>query len=407
MDQLRPPLVARLRPAHWAAIDGACAVALALAYRFVFKEPAPVRGIPQWAGAVTVALAVLPAAFRRRWPRAVLTLVVTCGAVMTAISVEPAPQLAGAFVMYLIPLRCPPRQARWLGGGALAVTAAGFAGFGAVPHAGYGAPDIASQLAAAVLMITAAWMIGYSVRQQRAYAAGLREQAEQRAREQLAEAHRASSEERLQIARELHDVLAHTMSVIAVQSGVANYVVGERPDEAARALSSIEETSRDGLHELRALLGVLRAPGNGTSARRQQAGLLPAPGLADLGRLAERTAEAGVRVDIDVRGDQARLPAGLDLAAYRVIQEAVTNVIKHAETDRCRVTVTHEPRALVLQVTDSGAGSRRGGGQGPAGNGIAGMRERAAMYGGHLRAGPLPGRGFQVTARLPLTGTAP
>jgi hypothetical protein len=95
MDQLRPPLVTRLRPAHWAAIDGACAVMLALLYRFAFREPAPVRAIPQWAGAVTVALAVLPAAFRRRWPRAVLALVVTCGAAMTAISAHPAPQLAG------------------------------------------------------------------------------------------------------------------------------------------------------------------------------------------------------------------------------------------------------------------------------------------------------------------------
>ena len=151
-------------------------------------------------------------------------------------------------------------------------------------------------------------MIGYLVRLQRAYSAGLREQAGQRAREELAEARRASSEERLRIARELHDVVAHSMSVIAVQAGVANYVAGTRPEEAARALSSIEETSRGALREMRALLGVLR--NEGTSGAGSGAGLIPAPGLADLKTLADRTAEAGVRVDLDIRGDRPRCPPG-------------------------------------------------------------------------------------------------
>jgi signal transduction histidine kinase len=253
------------------------------------------------------------------------------------------------------------------------------------------------------LLIAVAWMIGYSVRQQHAHTAALREQAERRAGEQLAEARRARSEERLQIARELHDVVAHTMSLIAVQAGVANYVVSARPEEAVRALSSIEETSRGALHEMRALLGVLRAEPNGTGPGQPDAGLVPAPGLADLDNLVERTAEAGVQVDLDVRGQRHQLSAGLDLAAYRVIQEAITNVIKHAATDRCRVTVAYQQDALTLEITDSGAGWT-GSGTPAAGHGVVGMRERAGMYGGEFLAAPLPGGGFRVTARFPLAG---
>jgi signal transduction histidine kinase len=237
------------------------------------------------------------------------------------------------------------------------------------------------------------------------------------------------------------------MSLIAVQAGVANYVVSAHPEEAVRALSSIEETSRGALHEMRALLGVLRAERNGTGPGQPDAGLVPAPGLADLDRLIERTAEAGVRVDLAVRGERFQLPAGLDLAAYRVVQEAITNVIKHAATDKCTVTVAYQEDALTLEVTDSGSGANGRGGEDPAadggglpaggghqaaggghqaagaghaaagaggptaggghaaaGAGIAGMRERVGMYGGEFQAEPLPGRGFRVTARFPLAG---
>ena len=272
-----------------------------------------------------------------------LALVVTGGAVAVAISSSPVPPLAAAFVIYLIPLRFPRRDALWLLAGTLLVIAAGLAAFGFIPHGGYG-PETggigkaAGLLLESWLLVAVAWLIGYSVRQQRGQAADRREQAERRAREQLAEARRAVSEERLQISRELHDVVAHTMSLITVQAGVAGYVIGTRPEEAARALSSIEETSRNALHEMRALLKVLRdgetGAGDGTARGTRDTALVPAPGLADLNSLVERTGQAGVRVDLRVRGERPRLPAGLDLAAYRVIQEAVTNVIKHAATDR-------------------------------------------------------------------------
>jgi signal transduction histidine kinase len=248
----------------------------------------------------------------------------------------------------------------------------------------------------------AAWLAGYAVQQQRSYTVKAQEQAAQEVREQLAEARRISSEERLQIARELHDVVAHTVSLIAVQAGVANYVVTTNPGEAARALASIETTSRGALREMRALLSMLRADGTADGiAVRQEAELVPVPGLADLDALVSRTAEAGLLVDLEVHGERSVLSAGIDLAAYRVVQEAITNVVKHAATDTCRVTIGYEEDALSVQVTDNGsAGVREISG---LGHGIVGMRERVGMYGGEFHAAPLPGRGFQVTARLPLT----
>jgi signal transduction histidine kinase len=416
MDSLAPPR-RRLRPVHWIAIDCALTALLALVY-FELRAVSFLVGIPQWAALVIVLVAVVPAAFRRCWPRTVLALVVTAGAAATAVSSSPVPPLAAAFVIYVIPLRFPRRDALWLLGGTLLVIAAGLAVFAVTPHANGPETGTISKGAGLLLegglLVTVAWLTGYSVRQQRGQVAGRREQAERRAREQLAETRRARSEERLEISRELHDVVAHTLSLITVQAGVASYVMKERPEEAARTLSSIEETSRSALHELRALLGVLRAgetgDRNGAGAGTQDAALVPAPGLADLDRLVERTGEVGVRVDLSVRGERPPLPAGLDLAAYRVIQEAVTNVIKHAGTDRCWVTVACQQDTLTLEVTDNGSGGAASGDGSEipvAGNGIIGMRERAAMYGGDVRAALLPGRGFRVTARFPLAGTAP
>jgi signal transduction histidine kinase len=329
MDTLAPPR-RQLWPAHWIAIDCASTALILLVY--IDLKVAPfLRGIPSWAAIVIVLVAVVPAAFRRCGPRTVLVMVAASEAVASALSSSPAPPLAVAFVMYLIPLRFPRRDALWLLAGTLLVTAVGLAAFAMIPHA-HG-PETgtigkaAGLLLEDALLVTVAWLIGYSVRQQRGQAADRREQAERRAREQLAEGRRAKSEERLQISRELHDLVAHTLSVIAVQAGVAGYVLGERPEEAARALSSIEQTSRSALHEMRVLLGVLRdgetGARNGAGPGTRDAALVPAPGLADLDTLVERTGEAGVRVELSVRGERPRLPAGLDLAAYRVIQEAV------------------------------------------------------------------------------------
>jgi signal transduction histidine kinase len=407
---LRPPPLTRLRPG-----DYFVTALLAFVYAVGFNAVAFTYGVPRWAAVVLAALAVLPAAVRRRWPRAVLTLVTVSGAVGTALSTSPAPPIAVAFVMYLIPLRFPRREAVRLLAATLLVIAAGDTVFGLVRHGSYrpgGMTAAAGLFGEGVAAIIVAWAIGYAVRQQRAYAAARQEQAERQVRQELAEVRRATSEERLQIARELHDVVAHSLSLIAVRAGVANYVIADHPEEAAQALTSIEHTSRGALAEMRALLEVLRAepdgPGPGTvpGAGQQHTGLVPAPGLASLEGLAARTAEAGVRVDLEVRGERPALTPGLDLAAYRVVQEALTNVIKHAATDSCKVTVACQRDALTLEITDNGT-LRNGSGNPAAGHGLAGMRERVSMYGGQFQAGPRAGGGFRVVARFPLTASAP
>ena len=407
---LRPPLMKRTRPRNWVALD--CALAGVLAVMFAVSAPSEALwyGQPRWVVVVLAASSALPVAVRRLWPVAALAAVTVLTAAGMALGATQLQPLSMIFVMYTVGLRTSRRTGLWLLGGSLLVIVAGAATSVAAARPGASGPNgnafnfivanTFNRVALDTIVITACWAIGYAVRQQLAYQAGLREQAEQRARDQIAEARRASSEERLRIAREMHDVVAHTLSLIAVEAGVASYVALERPQEAASALSSIEQTSRGALNEMRALLGVLRTP-------EQTGELGPAPGLASLGDLVRRTAEAGVKVDLDIRGERPALAPGLDLTAYRVIQEAVTNVVKHAATDRCRVTIDHGRGVLSLEITDHGPGPAGGGpAAGRGGHGIEGMRERVGMYGGEFQAGPRPGHGFRVTARFPLAGTA-
>jgi signal transduction histidine kinase len=240
--------------------------------------------------------------------------------------------------------------------------------------------------AIAVPLVTIiAWLIGNSIRQAQAQAELMRAQA----------AAQTALAERLRIARELHDIVAHSIGIIAFQAGAARRVFDARPGEAREALAAIEATSRETLSGLRRMVtGLRRAgpePGPGPAA------LGPAPGLADIERLAATTLDAGVKVDVDWRGRREPLPADIDWSAFRIIQEAVTNVVRHAGADSCQVVIDRQDGQLSIEVTDSGRG-------GPAGTGygITGMRERAALLGGDLSAGPRPGGGFRVAARLPV-----
>jgi signal transduction histidine kinase len=306
------------------------------------------------------------------------------------------------------------------------------------------------------LLVIIAWTIGYSVRQRRGYAVRLQDEA----------ASKAVAQERLRIARELHDVVAHSMSVIAVQAGYGQYVIDSQPGDARDALGAIQTTSREALEEMRRMLGALRhadegdalksgaqagtgpdpasgagAPGAGlVGGSSAGAPLFPAPGLADLDRLISRTASAGVQVEVKRAGQPRDLPASIDLSAYRIVQEALTNVVKHAHTSSCQVMIDYGYDMLTIEVTDNGAGvpvseltgaganggallSRNGStGRGldtagvrpdgslarhafsrdSEGHGIIGMRERVTLLGGDFSAGPLPGYGFQVSARIPL-----
>ncbi|HEY1624106.1 MAG TPA: sensor histidine kinase, partial [Streptosporangiaceae bacterium] len=293
---------------------------------------------------------------------------------------DPAVQLSVGFVSYLVPSRFPRRQALVLLGATLAALAVGLAVFATTRHGGLqvgGERAALAALAESALLVGGSWAVGYIIVQQRVYARAVRDQAER--------------DDRIRIARELHDVVAHGLSLIAVQAGVANWVVESQPAEAARALSSIEEISRGALREMRALLGVLRVDDDG------EPGLEPTRGLADLRALTDRVTAAGIEVTLDVSGTPAAIAPGLDLAAYRVVQEAVTNVVKHSGAGRCRVGVTYAADALTVEITDDGRGPAESSG----GQGLRGMRERVAMYSGTFEAGPRPAGGFGVTARFP------
>ena len=210
-------------------------------------------------------------------------------------------------------------------------------------------------------------------------------------------ADRAVTEERLRIARELHDVVAHTMSVVAVHAGTGRMVADDDPAAARQALATIETTTRSALSEMRRMLGMLRSSDGGGPGT-----LAPAPGLGDLDALVADVVRSGVTVEVRVEGDRGPVPAGVDLAAYRIVQEALTNVIKHAGQVRATVVVRYSGDAITVEVDNDAPvhGDARPAGS-TVGHGLVGMRERVAMYDGDLHAGPCPSGGFHVAARLP------
>ena len=206
-------------------------------------------------------------------------------------------------------------------------------------------------------------------------------------------ARRQASEERLGIARDLHDVVAHSLSLINVQAGVALELMDQRPEQVRTALTAIKHASREALVDVQSVLDSLRRPG-------EEMPRAPAPGLRDVEELVRRAEATGLVVDVHVTEAPSALPRGVDAAGYRIVQEALTNVVRHADAASVRVRVGAEEGDLVIEVEDDGAG--RPAGNGRRGSGIRGMTERAAALGGQLTAGPGPGRGFAVRARLPL-----
>ncbi|MFC7816347.1 sensor histidine kinase [Streptomyces sp. NPDC057367] len=254
--------------------------------------------------------------------------------------------------------------------------------------AGYYREGTSSFLAASVflaLMMVTAWTVGHSVRERRRHTADLRARA----------AEQAVVAERLRIARELHDMVAHSIGVIAIQAGVGRRVIDTQPSEARNALAAIEDTSRDTLAGLRRMLGALRQvdPEDGAPLR-------PAPVFADLDGLVERTRDAGVQVDIEWLGERRALPTEIELSGYRIVQESITNVVRHSGASACRVIIDYQETDLFIEITDEGRGSS--GLPGAAGYGLTGMRERAALLHGEFTAGPRSEGGFRVAARLPL-----
>ena len=244
-----------------------------------------------------------------------------------------------------------------------------------------------------VPIYAATMLVGWTMQQRR-----LRYESLEREHDQAAQ--RAAADERLRIAQELHDVIGHSLGVIAVQAGVGMHVMDSDPAEAKKALENISRTSRSSLAEIRRLLGMVRA-GEGSAS------YTPTPGLADLRRLADDVTGTGLEVDLSLADDARDLPPGVELAAYRIVQEALTNARKHARASRASVSLDVDGGALRVVVTDNGVGSLSNNGeQRSGGHGLIGMRERVAVYGGSLEVGPVSSWGFRVAATLPFDEVA-
>jgi signal transduction histidine kinase len=241
-------------------------------------------------------------------------------------------------------------------------------------------------------------LLGDAVHSRRAYLAEVRERLKRAESERELETERRLTQERLRIARELHDVLAHTLTVVSVQAGVASDLFDDKPDEARAALQTIRTAGRDAMSELKATVDVLREPARSTAPRA------PAPGLDQIDDLIQMAAAAGLEVSVNVSGSERSLPAAVDLTAYRVVQESLTNVLRHARATNASIRIHYRPAAVEIEVTDDGVGA---GDLSPTGHGITGMKERAAALGGRLETGPGPAGGFRVLVRLPTGGTAP
>jgi signal transduction histidine kinase len=338
-------------------------------------------------GCVLLASALL---LRRR---PLTALIVTLGGWVIIATVEPPPPgglqtvlaaAAGIEICYVAATRTPRVSVPGAVMGCAVVLCPGGGGLDLVRLRG------GNMVPAVVLVTVIAWFIGNSIRQAQARAELVRAQA----------ATQTVMAERLRIARELHDIVAHSIGIIAIQAGAGHRVFDASPAEARDTLATIEATSRETLSGLRRMVTGLRRTQPESAAAH--APLDPAPGLADIERLAAITLDAGVRVDVHWRGIREPLPADIDLSAFRIIQEAVTNVVRHASTDRCQVSIDQQDGQLSIEVTDSGRGGTADG----TGYGIVGMRERAALLGGDFSAGPRPGGGFRVTARLPVPARA-
>lgn len=369
-------------------------------------HPVPV---PPAAAYLLVAVACLALAWRRRRPTVVLVVSTLAVAVYSLLGfVNGAALLAPYAALYTLASRVSVRRALAWGLGMLIVLMPATASanpFTATGGGFYIMPFLAA----------AACFAGIAVSSRRAYADSARARAEE-------DAQRRVNEERLRIARELHDVVAHTMATITVQASAASQLLRDRPDQAAESLAAIRTASKDGLRELRSILDVLRTLGDGPEApeglaRRgspitRRDPIQPVPGLARLDDLAERVRKAGLPVTVTVTGEPLPLPAVTDLSAFRIIQEALTNAIRHAGPATAAVAVRYGRDNLAIEITDTGAGGtirsgkpdKPGDAAGPGaedGHGLRGMRERAAAAGGTIEIGPLEPHGFRVAASFP------
>jgi signal transduction histidine kinase len=252
-----------------------------------------------------------------------------------------------------------------------------------------------SDAAAAVVFIAGPWAVGVGLRRRTASAEAAVAEAEERARTQERQAREAAAEERSRIARELHDIVSHSISVVTIQTQAVRRRLGPEHEQEARDLAMVEATAREALAEMRRLFGVLRTDG-------ESASLAPQPGLGELRRLVASVGTGGPQVEVVERGVPVPLPPGLDLAAFRIAQEGLTNALRHAEASRITITVEYDEHELGIEVRDDGRGPHPR--DGTPGHGLVGIRERVALYGGTVELEGAEPRGARLRARLPLAG---
>ena len=348
---------------------------------------------------VFILLLVIPVVFRRKNPTAAFAAAVAAGALEIIVGAGPVgSDFAIVVLLYTVAAYRPrrvsvPALITCLLGSAVAVAAW-------APRIGtLDQIFVGSVMFGGTALI--AWVLGDSMHYRRGYLIALEDRAARLEAERDAQAQVAAAAERARIARELHDVIAHNVSVMVVQADGAGYALQADPERARQALAAISRTGRQALTEMRRLLGVLR---DGD----ESAGLAPQPGLDQLRELIDQARAAGMSVSLTLEGTARPLDEGAELAAYRVVQESLTNTRKHGGLAvAAAVTLKYAEGGLLVQVTDDGRGVPAAEPATATGHGLTGMRERIAMYGGTVQAGPLPGGGFQVSALLPITGSSP
>jgi signal transduction histidine kinase len=346
-----------------------------------------------WFAVPAAALVVLPLLGRRRWPFAAPVAVWLLAAAVSFVD--------GRLVVFAAGLTVAGMAAAFLLG-QLADAAQGRIGLaivlGGAAIVVYNDPgNAAADFVFIPLLFAIAWLAGYALREHAAQVEAAEERAAQAEREREATARVAVAEERARIARELHDIVAHAVSVMVLQVGAVRHKLPAALDEDRSALRDVERTGRTALTEMRRLLGAMRREADAVE-------LEPQPGLGSLAALLDAIGRAGLPVRLQVDGDAFPLPSALDLSAYRIIQEGLTNALKHAHASRADVVIRYAPDELRIDVRDDGDGGSTGAG---LGHGLVGVRERVKIYGGEMSAGSANGGGFVLTARLPVEGERP
>ena len=343
---------------------------------------------PLWFDLLAIPFFTLPLLARRRYP---VRALVTAGVAIGSCAFIDGRLLKDSFVSFLFGLAIcvlfGMRPARLQSVGGLVFTLGVAASVEFNDPKGKGGDFVWD-----VLTFTVAWIVGFAVGGKHREADEAKERAALAEREREERARRAVADERARIARELHDVVGHSVSVMTVQASAVRRLLEPDQEKIGEALLVVEQTGREALAEMRRMVGVLRHP-------EEAPALAPQPSLAQLERLVEQTREAGLPVELRIEGEPVALPAGVDLTAYRLVQEGLTNALKHARARSAEVLVRYRDGHVELSVSDDGRGA--GGGDG-GGHGLVGMRERVAAYGGEVEAGPRPEGGYRLRARLPV-----